>query len=252
MSDRLLQEVHGSVLLLTIHYEETLNCFDVPLLEEMADALRAFNKSKDLRALVITGSGRAFCTGADLKAFTELSAEDNLDWCMGYEETIFHQLSSSLKPTIAAVNGFALGGGMELALACDFRIGVPKCRFSSPEYNFGWIPGWGGAYRLGKLVGAAKAKEILLLKKTLFGKEALEAGLLTELVEDPAQLVPRALEMGEQLAALNPLTVAYTKVSLDDFNVPRYDSMLQSMTNGIASKTAYAERQVEAFFNRKK
>ena len=252
MSEFVCTEVRGKVLLLRICYERTLNCLNGEILAEMTQILREFSRDRSLRALVLTGTGRAFCTGADLKSFTELSQEDCVDYCMDYEEDIFHVLSSSRKPTVAAVNGYALGGGMELALACDFRVGTEKTHFSAPEYGLGWVPGWGGVHRLGKLVGQAKAKEILLLKRKIRGPEALNMGLLTELVENPEELVDRALEMAEGLAELNPLTVTYTKTILNDFDVPACDSLVQGLTNGVTSKSPYARQRVEEFFNRKK
>ena len=252
MSEFVCTEVRGKVLLLRICYERTLNCLNGEILAEMTQILREFSRDRSLRALVLTGTGRAFCTGADLKSFTELSQEDCVDSCMDYEEDIFHVLSSSRKPTVAAVNGYALGGGMELALACDFRVGTEKTQFSAPEYGLGWVPGWGGVHRLGKLVGQAKAKEILLLKRKIRGPEALNMGLLTELVENPEELVDRALEMAEGLAELNPLTVTYTKTILNDFDVPACDSLVQGLTNGVTSKSPYARQRVEEFFNRKK
>lgn len=252
MSEFVCTEVRGKVLLLRICYERTLNCLNGEILAEMTQILREFSRDRSLRALVLTGTGRAFCTGADLKSFTELSQEDCVDYCMDYEEDIFHVLSSSRKPTVAAVNGYALGGGMELALACDFRVGTEKTQFSAPEYGLGWVPGWGGVHRLGKLVGQAKAKEILLLKRKIRGPEALNMGLLTELVENPEELVDRALEMAEGLAELNPLTVTYTKTILNDFDVPACDSLVHGLTNGVTSKSPYARQRVEEFFNRKK
>ena len=252
MSEFVCTEVRGKVLLLRICYERTLNCLNGEILAEMTQILREFSRDRSLRALVLTGTGRAFCTWADLKSFTELSQEDCVDYCMDYEEDIFHVLSSSRKPTVAAVNGYALGGGMELALACDFRVGTEKTQFSAPEYGLGWVPGWGGVHRLGKLVGQAKAKEILLLKRKIRGPEALNMGLLTELVENPEELVDRALEMAEGLAELNPLTVTYTKTILNDFDVPACDSLVQGLTNGVTSKSPYARQRVEEFFNRKK
>ena len=252
MSEFVCTEVRGKVLLLRICYERTLNCLNGEILAEMTQILREFSRDRSLRALVLTGTGRAFCTGADLKSFTELSQEDCVDYCMDYEEDIFHVLSSSRKPTVAAVNGYALGGGMELALSCDFRVGTEKTQFSAPEYGLGWVPGWGGVHRLGKLVGQAKAKEILLLKRKIRGPEALNMGLLTELVENPEELVDRALEMAEGLAELNPLTVTYTKTILNDFDVPACDSLVQGLTNGVTSKSPYARQRVEEFFNRKK
>ncbi len=252
MSEYLKVEKYDKVLFIQMCYEKTLNCLNNEMLEELVRILRDFTRDGSLRSLVITGIGRSFCTGADLNAFTVLSQEGCVDYCMDYEEDIFHILSSSRKPTIAAVNGYAIGGGLELALSCDFRIGHEKTSFSAPEYDFGWVPGWGGVHRLKELVGANKAKEILFFKKKIRAGEALQLGLLNEVTEEMDQLVPRALEMAEQLAQLNPLSVTYAKAILDDFNVPAYDSLLQGLTNGITSKSPYAQAKIEAFFNRKK
>ena len=252
MSEFFKTEVHGKVLLAQISFEKTLNCLNNDILNEMVDALRSFNRNPELRVLVLTGTGRSFCTGADLHAFMALGQEDCVDYCVDYEEDIFRILASSHKPTIAAINGYALGGGMELALACDFRVGIEKCTFSAPEYGFGWVPGWGGVHRLAALIGSNKAKEMLLLKKKVRGPEALSIGLLNEMVDDPEQLIPRALEMANNLAELNPLTVTYTKTILNEFFVQPYDSLLQGLTNSVTSKSPYAQEKVEEFFNRKK
>ncbi|MCI8958576.1 MAG: enoyl-CoA hydratase/isomerase family protein [Lachnospiraceae bacterium] len=252
MSEFIYTEQRDQVLLLQIRYEQTLNCLNNEILKEIAGILREFSRDPGLRVVIVTGTGRSFCTGADLKAFTRLSQEDCVDYCMDYEEDIFHILSASRKLSIAAVNGYAMGGGMELALACDFRIGVPKTQFAAPEYGFGWVPGWGGVHRLGKLLGSARAKEVLFLKEKLRAEKALELGLLSEIVENPDDLVERAFAIGEQLAGLNPLTVTYTKTILNDFDVPVWDSLAQGLVNGITSKSVYAREQVEAFFNRKK
>ena len=252
MSEFFKTEVHGKVLLAQISFEKTLNCLNNDILNEMVDALRSFNRNPELRVLVLTGTGRSFCTGADLHAFMALDQENCVDYCVDYEEDIFRILASSRKPTIAAINGYALGGGMELALACDFRVGIEKSTFSAPEYGFGWVPGWGGVHRLAALIGSNKAKEMLLLKKKVRGPEALSIGLLNELVDDPEQLIPRALEMANNLAELNPLTVTYTKTILNEFFVQPYDSLLQGLTNSVTSKTPYAQEKVEEFFNRKK
>ena len=126
MSEYIYTERRNQVLLMQITYEKTLNCLNNDILDEMSKIVRSFSRDPGLRVLIVTGIGRSFCTGADLKAFSELSQEGCVDYCMDYEEDIFHILSSSRKITIAAVNGYALGGGMELALACDFRLGTVK------------------------------------------------------------------------------------------------------------------------------
>lgn len=252
MSEFIHVECQERVLLMQITYEKTLNCLNNDILDKMSSIVREFARDPLLRVLIVTGTGRSFCTGADLKAFSELSQEDCVGYCMDYEEDIFRILSSSRKLTIAAVNGYALGGGMELALACDFRIGTERTQFGAPEYGFGWVPGWGGVHRLGQLVGNARAKEILLMREKIRADKALELGLISEIVESQEKLIPRALEIGKQLSELNPLTVTYTKTILNDFDVSPYDSLLQGLTNGVTSKSAYAREQIEAFFNRKK
>ena len=252
MSDVLQTEIHEKILLLRISYEQTLNCLNNNILSEMTEILRSFNRNPELRSLILTGTGRSFCTGADLHAFIALEQDACVNYSVNYEEDIFRVLASSQKPTIAAINGYALGGGMELALACDFRVGIEKCTFSAPEYGFGWVPGWGGVHRLAALVGSNKAKEMLLLKKKVRGPEALSIGLLNEMVDDPEMLIPCALEMAFKLAELNPLTVTYTKTILNEFFVQPYDSLLQGLTNSVTSKSPYAQEKVEEFFNRKK
>lgn len=220
MSEFIHTQCQEHVLLMQITYEKTLNCLNHEILEEMGSIVRGFSRDPSLRVLIVTGIGRSFCTGADLKAFTELSQEECVDYCMDYEEGIFRVLSSSRKLSIATVNGYALGGGMELALACDIRIGTRQTQFGAPEYGFGWVPGWGGVHRLGQLLGNARAKVILLLKEKIRADRAMELGLISEIVDDPKELIPRAFEMGKQLAGLNPLTVTYTKTILNDFDVP--------------------------------
>ena len=252
MSEYIYTERRNQVLLMQITYEKTLNCLNNDILDEMSKIVRSFSRDPGLRGLIVTGIGRSFCTGADLKAFSELSQEGCVDYCMDYEEDIFHILSSSRKITIAAVNGYALGGGMELALACDFRLGTVKTQFGATEYGFGWVPGWGGVHRLGQLVGNAKAKELLFRNEKIRAEKALELGLLNEVAETPEQMLERAWEMAAEMAKLNPLTVTYTKTILNDFDVPVYDSLIQGLTNGVASKSPYARAQIEAFFNRKK
>lgn len=252
MSEYIVTEKHGKVLLIRMVYEKTLNCCSPEMLDELRSLIRDFTRNPEYAALVLTGAGRAFCTGADLNEFTNLAPEACVDYAADFEEDIFHQLACCRKPTVAAVNGYAIGGGFEMALSCDFRIGHEKSSFSSPEYDFGWIPGWGGVRRLAAIVGPNKAKEIFFLKKKIRGPEAKELGILNELVEDPAELEAKAIEMATALAELNPLTVAYTKTVLDEFNVKPYDTLLQGLTNGITSKSPYARAKVEAFFNRKK
>jgi enoyl-CoA hydratase len=239
-----------NVLIIQLIAEHRLNALDAEMMGEIVNLLRAADSSIDIRAIVVTGSGRGFCTGADLKAFCDFSPEYIVNDCTIWGENLFNKLAVMNTPSIAAVNGYAMGGGMELALACDFRIGNEKCVFSAPEYGFGWIPGWGGVHRLTKLVGPCKAKELLLFKKRINSQEALDLGIVSEIISE-GNLLEYVIARAQELAELNPLTVGYTKAIVNDFEVPRYDSYMQGFTNGIASKTEFARNAVEDFFHKR-
>ncbi|MDR1709248.1 MAG: enoyl-CoA hydratase/isomerase family protein [Candidatus Accumulibacter sp.] len=252
MNENLKVWRQDNIMVIQLRAERTLNALDMGMMDEIVERLREAERDSGTAAVVVAGSGRSFCTGADLKAFTGLTPEEVVHWCADIGNELFNRLATLSKPTLAAVNGYALGGGMELALACDFRFGHEKTQFGAPEYGFGWIPGWGGVHRLAKIVGPARAKQFLLFKERVRGADALALGLLNGLAPEPTEeaLLDFTLAKARELAALNPLTVSYTKAILNDFEVPRHDSFLQGFTNGVVSKSEYARRAVEAFFEK--
>ncbi len=176
--------------------------------------MRAHALDDDVRAVVLTGAGdRAFVAGADIKYMSGLSVLEAREWGgLGHECALL--LETMGKPTIAAINGFALGGGCELALACDLRYASSKARLGQPEVNLGIIPGWGGTQRLARVAGIGFAKELVLTGRVVDAAEAERRGLVNAVFE-PGELMDRTLETAHELATKSPLALAYAKEALN-------------------------------------
>ena len=203
---------HGRVAVVTVNRPEVLNALSTELLEELLAAFRGLADDDECGVAVLTGAGdRAFIAGADI---TELATKTPL-MARRYSEhgqDLSHLLETMRKPTIAAVNGFALGGGCEMALACDLRFASTTARFGQPEINLGIIPGWGGTQRLARATNIGYAKELILTGRMVDAPEALERGLVQH-VYPIAQLMPRAMELAQQMAAKSPVALYYAKES---------------------------------------
>jgi enoyl-CoA hydratase/carnithine racemase len=153
-----------NLLWIILNRPHRLNAFNDVLMEELADALDVAEKDPSIRCLIITGEGdRAFSAGADVTACFQRLHQFLLKNSQGLGQKVFGKIEEMSKPVIAAINGFALGGGLELALACDFRIAAEHAELGSPEIGLGLIPGWGGTQRLVRIVGLARAKEMVML-----------------------------------------------------------------------------------------
>jgi enoyl-CoA hydratase len=200
----------GAVATVTIDRQDALNALDQPTLTELRDALAELAEDASTRALVLTGAGdRAFLAGADIKAMAEMDVDQARAWgALGHETAAL--LETMPKPTIAAVNGFALGGGCELALACDVRYAATTAKLGQPEVSIGIIPGWGGTQRLPRVVGIGAAKELIMTGRLVDADEALRIGLVNA-VFTPEELLPKAQELARLLAAKSPLVLAAIK-----------------------------------------
>jgi enoyl-CoA hydratase len=187
-----------------------LNALNGETLTELRDRLREVALDTDARTIVLTGAGeKAFAAGADITEMTEMSVLEAHGWGMlGHE--CGRLLESMPKPTIAAVNGFALGGGCELALACDIRYASENAKFGQPEINLSVIPGWGGTQRLARAVGAGLAKDMILTGRTIDAAEALRIGLVSA-VYPAAELLDRVLETAAGLAKKSPVALSAAK-----------------------------------------
>ncbi len=204
-----LRERRGAVELLTIHLPEALNAIDASVLDGLQAALDDLSVDPSLRAVVLCGAGgKAFVAGADIAAMKDLTAVE-AERFSARGQQIFDRLSALPVPVIAAVGGYALGGGCELAMACDLVIASDKARFGQPEVKLGVIPGFGGTQRLVRRVGLSNALDLCLTGRNVKAEEALRIGLISRIVE--GDVVEAALAIGEQIAALGPVAVRLCK-----------------------------------------
>jgi enoyl-CoA hydratase len=206
----LVEQRDNAVAVVTIDRPDALNALDRETLTELRDRLRALATDADVHAVVLTGSGeRAFAAGADIKEMNLMGVLEAHGWGMlGHE--CGRLLESMPKATIAAVNGLALGGGCELALACDIRYAAENATFGQPEINLAVIPGWGGTQRLARAIGAGLAKDLILTGRTVDAAEAHRIGLVSA-VYLPEELLDRALETAAALAKKSPVAVSAAK-----------------------------------------
>ncbi len=202
-------ERRGPVQILLLDRQEALNALTPAMIDELVAALDAAANDLRVRAVVITGTGRAFCAGADIAVMVDL----DVDGARAFAEAghgLANAVSACPVPVIAAINGFALGGGCELALACDIRIASDQARIALPEVSLGIPPGWGGTQRLARVVGEGFAKEMILTARMVRADEALAHGLVTA-VHTPDDLLDAAVAIGEEIATRSPSAVARAK-----------------------------------------
>ena len=198
----------GAVAVVTIDRPDALNALNVETLTALRDRLGELALDGDVRVVVLTGAGeKAFVAGADIKYMSGLDVERAKAWgALGHETG--RLLETMPKPTIAAVNGFALGGGCELALACDIRYASSRAKLGQPEINLGIVPGWGGTQRLARVCGIGVAKELIYTGRTIDAEEALRIGLVNA-IADP--VLEKALETAHELAGKSRLALALAK-----------------------------------------
>ncbi len=207
----ILTEVHDRVGLVRLNRPKALNALSSGLTRELMDALLAFEADEAIGAIVITGDERAFAAGADIKEMSEASAVEMLQRDMIGN---FDAIQKVTKPVIAAVSGWCLGGGNELAMSCDMIVASETARFGQPEINLGVIPGAGGTQRLTRAVGKALAMEMVLNNRTLTASEALHYGLVNRVVPVERYL-QEALELATEIAARAPLAVRMGKEAVN-------------------------------------
>ena len=206
-------EQKGPVGVITMNRPEALNALNDQVLRDLDAVLDQVEENEEILVAVITGAGRSFVAGADIGQMSTLTAAEGKKFgALG--NRIFLKLENLSKPTIAAVNGFALGGGCELSMACDIRVASEKAKFGQPEVGLGITPGFSGTQRLPRRVGIAKAKELIFSGKTIGAQEAKEIGLVNA-VYAPEELLPGAIAMAQSFAANAPIAVKYSKACID-------------------------------------
>ena len=200
----------GGVAVVTVNRPDAMNAIDVEHAGELHRVLQELATDADVRVVVLTGAGdRAFIAGADIKYMQGLGVHEGLRWAELGQECA-ELLETMPKPTIAAVNGYALGGGCELALACDLRIAASTAKLGQPEINLGILPGWGGSQRLARTTTIGFAKALIFTGRPVDASEALDVGLVNA-VYDPAELMAKTCELAQGLAAKSPIALAAAK-----------------------------------------
>ena len=208
--NNLLLEDAAGVRSITINRPDQLNALNRATIDELDRALSEADADKSVRVLIITGSGaKAFVAGADIKEFMHFSVEEGRTLSADGQRKLFDHVERMSKPVIAAVNGFALGGGLELAMSCHFRVASATAKFGLPEVSLGVIPGYGGTQRLARLVGKGKAMEMIMMGNAAFDPayEALQWGLVNHVVP-PDQLLSTCMELASKIARNSPAALA--------------------------------------------
>ena len=242
-----------SVLWIILNRPHRLNAFNDVLMEELSEALDTAEKDSSVKCVIITGEGdRAFSPGADLTMFPKATPVKAEEFSRAGQK-LFGKVEEMSKPVIAAINGYALGGGLELALACDFRIAAEHAELGSSEVLRGLIPGWGGTQRLVRIVGLAKAKEMIMLGRMVKAEEALKIGLVHSVVHYD-KLRDEARQLAAKLSEAAPIAVKYAKYALNFGTAALSEAglRLESGLMGLAFSTEDLKEGVEAFMSKRK
>jgi enoyl-CoA hydratase len=203
----LLTTLENGIFTITVNRPDKLNALNKATLEDLKNAIAEAKSNKDIRGIIITGSGaKAFVAGADISEFTGLNSKDGFEFA-AKGQAIFKEIETCPKPIIAAVNGFALGGGCELAMACHMRIASDKAKFGQPEVSLGLIPGYGGTQRLTQHIGRGRATELLMTGDIIDASDAYRVGLCNYLVT-PEELIPKCTEILSRIISKAPFAVA--------------------------------------------
>lgn len=201
--------VSEGIATITVSRPQALNALNSRFFQEMDGLLEELGRRGDVKVLIITGEGKAFAAGADIAEMVQKTHSEGQEFSRAGQKT-FRSLELFAKPVIAAVNGFALGGGAELAMACDIRVASSKAKFGQPEVNLGVIPGYGATQRLPRLVGLGNALYLLMTGEMIGAEEALRIGLVQKVVE-PDRLMPAATELAKVIASKGPQAVRLVK-----------------------------------------
>ncbi|MDA8428497.1 MAG: enoyl-CoA hydratase-related protein [Geobacteraceae bacterium] len=248
----LLIETNDGVALLTINSPRTMNALNSRILGELECALYGLNLDPAVRAVVLTGAGdKAFVAGADIKEMSAMTSFEAHQFGLKGQRVMM-LIEKMTKPVIAAVNGYALGGGLELALACDFIYASEKARFGFPEVTLGIMPGFGGTQNLPRLIGPNRANEMIFTGKMLTARKASEWGIVNE-VFTPEELLPKALDTAKAIAQTGTLAVTYAKDAIaNGLNMGKEDGFrYEASLFGVLFATADQKEGMGAFIEKR-
>ena len=231
-NNSVIVEINEKTAIITINKEGSLNALDSDLLDNLSSVLDSLATNNTIRGVVLKGAGtKSFAAGADIKEFVGMTSDDASLFAAKVQMQVMDKIAFFPKPIVAAVNGYALGGGLELAMACHIRVAVSSARFGLPEVTLGIIPGYGGTQRLCQLIGRGRALEMIITGKMIDVEEALSYGLVNHIVsyED---LIPKCEEILEKSYACSPHAISFA---------------IEAVNNGIIDSTLGYKREIELF-----
>jgi enoyl-CoA hydratase len=250
--DNLLFEVSEKIARITFNRPNVLNALNRKTMDELGDCLKKVRADDDVRVLILTGAGeKAFIAGADINELSQQTPVNGREFTL-YGQEIIHRLETLGKPAIAAINGFALGGGCELALACTLRIASRNAKLGQPEVKLGIIPGYGGSQRLPRLCGKGVAHELILTGEMISAEEALRVGLVNRVVES-GELLATAEAIAKKIIANAPLAVKYAMEAVErGMEMPQEEGLyLEATLFGLCCATQDMREGTRAFLEKR-
>lgn len=248
---KLIIEREENICIVRINHPEALNALNSTVLNELDSAFSELGRDDSVDVVILTGEGRAFVAGADISQMSTMNAVEG----KAFGElgaAVFRRIELLDKPVIAAVNGFALGGGCELAMACDIRVASLKAKFGQPEVGLGITPGFSGTQRLARIVGIGKAKELIYTAEVIPAEEAARIGLVNKVVA-PDELLPVCREMARKIASKAPLAVRYAKQAINRGIETDIDTgiSIEADLFGLCFSTADQKEGMRAFLEKR-
>jgi len=250
--ENLLYERKDQIGYITFNRPKLLNALNRKTMEELGDLLSVARDDAEVRALILTGAGeKAFIAGADINELAQRTAIDGKEFSL-FGQGVLHMLETMGKPSIAAINGYALGGGCELALACTIRLASRTAKLGQPEVKLGIIPGYGGSQRLARLCGKGVAHELVLSGEMISAEEALRIGLVNRVVE-PAELIPAAEALAKKIIANAPLAVKFAMEAIEHgMEMPQEEGLfLEATLFGLCCATEDMREGTRAFLEKR-
>lgn len=249
----ILTDLHEHILTLTINRPDKLNALNQTVIDDLSQAIDEIYNDPEIKAAIITGAGpKAFVAGADISEFLSLDSKGGKALAQKGQENVFDKIENAPKPIVAAVNGFALGGGCELAMACHFRLASENAKFGQPEVNLGLVPGYGGTQRLTQLIGKGKAMELTLSGNMIDANEAYRLGLINH-ISAPENLLTETRKILDVIIGKAPLALA-AAISLINHAAYRKENGLQKEIEAFGKlfDTDDAKEGAKAFLEKRK
>ena len=248
----LLYEKNAGIGIVTLNLPKTMNALNDEMINDLSIVMDEISTDSQVQAVIITGGDKVFAAGGDIKAMLQCGPLEAKEYVTPIHK-VFNQIAELPKPTIAAICGFALGGGVELALTCDFRIAAENAKFGFPEINLGIFPAAGGSQRLPRLIGMSKAKELMFTGDTIDAETALSIGLINQVVS-PEALMEQAMKLAKKLSAKPPLTIKNLKESMHNVYNMDLNMGLNTELEKLCSLFATEDQKegMNAFIERRK